>query len=66
MQQLEDGNDFLTIYNGGSNSSEMYAKLTGAMNDTNIAIPGNQMFLVFHTNEKIVRKGFQALIVESK
>ena len=66
LLQLEDGNDFLSIYNGGSDDSEMVAKLTGQMNDIKISIPGNQMFVVFHTNEKIVQKGFQALIMESK
>ena len=62
----DDDKDFLSIYNGGSDDSEMVAKLTGQMNDTKIAIPGNQMFVVFNTNEEIVRKGFQALIMESK
>ena len=67
LLQLEDGSiDFLSIHNGGSDDSEMVAKLTGIMNETKIAIPGNQMFVVFHTNEEIVRKGFQALIMESK
>ena len=66
LLQLEDGVDFLSIHNGGSDDSEMVAKLTGQMNDTKIAIPGNQMFVVFNTNEEIVRKGFHALIMESK
>ena len=66
LLQLEDGVDFLSIHNGGSDDSEMVAKLTGQMNDTNISIPGNQMFVVFHTNEEIVMKGFHALIIESK
>ena len=67
LLQLEDGSiDFLSIHNGGSDDSKMVAKLTGTMNETKIAIPGNQIFVVFHTNEKIVRKGFQALIMESK
>ena len=66
LLQLEDGVDFLSIHNGGSDDSEMVAKLTGQINDTKIAIPGNQMFVVFHTNDEIVRKGFHALIMESK
>ena len=57
--------DFLSIHNGGSDDSEMVAKITGTMNDTKISIPGNQMFVVFHTNDEIVRKGFHALIMES-
>ena len=33
LLQLEDGIDFLSMYNGGSEDSEMVAKLTGTMND---------------------------------
>ena len=58
--------DFLSIHNGGSDDSEVVAKLEGHMNVTKIAIPENQMFVVFHTNEAIVKKGFHALIIESK
>ena len=43
----------------------MIAKLTGQINDTKVSTPENQMFVVFHTNEEIVRKGFHALIIES-
>ena len=66
LLQLEDTNDFLEIYNGGSDDSEMVANLTGLMNDTKISISGNQMFLVFKTNNEIVSKGFHAMILESK
>ena len=63
---LSDKRDFLSIHNGGSNDSEIVAKLIGQMNDTKISVSGNQMFIVFHTNEETVRKGFHALIMESK
>ena len=66
LLQLEDTNDYLSIHNGGSDNSEMVAKLTGQMNDTTISISGNQMFVVFKTNHEIVSKGFHALIMESK
>ena len=66
LLQLEDTNDFLDIYNGGSDNSEMVAMLTGQMNNTTISISGNQMFVVFKTNHEIVSKGFHALIMESK
>ena len=66
LLQLEDTNDYLSIHNGGSDDSEMVANLTGQMNDTKISISGNQMFLVFKTNNEIVRKGFHAMILESK
>ena len=44
----------------------MVANLTGAMNDTKISVSGNQMFVVFKTNNEIISKGFHALILESK
>ena len=66
LLQLEETNDFLSIHNGGSDDSEIVAKLAGQMYDAEISIPGNQMFVVFQTNEQIVHKGFHALIIESK
>ena len=66
LLQLEDTNDYLSIYNGGSDDSEIVANLTGQMNDTTIAISGNQMFVVFKTNHDIISKGFHALILDSK
>ena len=66
LLQLENTNDYLSIHNGGSDDSEMVANLTGQMNDTKISISGNQMFLVFKTNNEIVSKGFHAMILESK
>ena len=58
--------DFLSIHNGGSDNSEMVAKLTGQRNNTTISVSGNQMFVVFKTNHENVNKGFHALILESK
>ena len=66
IEFINDGNDFLSIHDGGSDGSEMVAKFTGEMNDTKISVQANQIFLVFHTNKDIVRKGFHALIMESK
>ena len=66
MLQLEDTKDFLSIHNGGSDNSEMVVKLSGQIYDTEISIPGNQMFVIFQTNDEIVYKGFHALIIESK
>ena len=66
LQQLEDTNDFLAIHNGGSDDARMVANFSGAKNDTTISISGNQMFLVFKTNNEIIAKGFHALILESK
>ena len=66
LLQLEDTNDYLSIHNGGSINSELLEILTGQMNDTTISISGNQMFVVFKTNNEIIAKGFHALIIESK
>ena len=67
LETSGDDKDFLIIHNGGSNDSDtIVRKLTGTMNQTEISIAGNQMFVVFRTNEEIGRKGFHALIMESK
>ena len=66
LLQLEDGNDFLSIYNGGGDDSEVVAKFTGKFDNKNISVQGNQMFLVFYTNNEIVQKGFNASIIESE
>ena len=66
LLQLEDTNDYLSIYNGGSDNSKLVEILTGQMNDTTISISGNQILLVFKTNHDIIGKGFLALIMKSK
>ena len=43
----------------------MIANMTGKMSNTQISIPGIQMFIVFHTNGNIDGKGFHAKILES-
>ena len=63
---MEEGIDFIVIHNGGSNDAEMIANLTGTRNETEISIPGNQMFVMFHKKEKNLNKGFHATILESK
>ena len=63
---MEEGIDFIVIHNGGSNDAEMIANLTGTKNETIISIPGNQMFVIFHTKEENAKKGFHASIIESK
>ena len=62
--QIDDGNDFLIIYNGGSEKGEMIEKLTGKLNKT-ISILGNQIFVVLNTNETITRqRSFNVKILE--
>ena len=57
--------DFLYVYEGGSEKGKMIANMTGKKNDTNVSIPGNQMFVVFQTNSNTEGKGFHAKIFES-
>ena len=64
--QVEDGKDYLNIYDGGSDDSELVESLTGELDNKKISVQGNQMFLVFYTNNENVREGFQALIIESE
>ena len=63
--QIDDGNDFLIIYNGGSEKGEMIEKLTGKVNKT-ISLLGNQIFVVLNSNETITRqRSFNVKILES-
>ena len=65
LLQIDDGNDFLIIYNGGSEKGEMIEKLTGKLNK-NISILGNQIFVVLNINETITRqRSFSVKILES-
>ena len=42
----------LKIYDGGSEHAEIIGNLNGAMNDTTISTPRNQIFVVLDTNGK--------------
>ena len=71
--QVEDGKDYLNIYDGGSDDSELVESLTGELESLTveldygkISVQGNQLFVVFSTNNENVREGFQALIIESE
>ena len=64
MKKLEDGFDYLKIYNGGNNYSNQIAQLTGTYHGTKVSVPRNQMFIVFDTNNSTTKKGFKALIHE--
>ena len=66
--QLEDNKDFLTIYNGSNDDTDMIAKMTGKMNESEVSIQGNhnQLLVVFTTNEDIGGNGFYGLIKQGK
>ena len=47
---MEADTSYLTIYDGGSEQAEIITNLNGAMNDTKISTPRNQIFVVLHAN----------------
>ena len=71
MNENDDGggsNKIITNHNQDANNEEkgqMIANMTGKKSNSQISIPGNQMYMEFHTNSNIGRKGFHAKILES-
>ena len=43
---------YFMIYDGGSEHAEIIGNLNGAMNNTKITTPRNQIFVILDTNEK--------------
>ena len=64
LKKLEDGFDYLKIYNGGNDYSNQIAQLTGTYHRTKVSVPRNQMFIVFDTNNSTTKNGFKAFIHE--
>ena len=64
-KQLEDGFDYLKIYYGGSKYLDLIKTMTGTYRNIKVAIPGNQMFVVFETTSTVAKKGFKASIFEN-
>ena len=66
--QLEYNKDFLTIYNTSNDDTDMIAKMTGKMNESEVSVQGNhnQLLVVFTTNEDIGGNGFYGLIKQGK
>ena len=55
------------IYDGGSEQAEIINTLNGAMNDSKISTPRNQIFVVLHTNgQKNSSIRLNATVIESK
>ena len=49
---MEANAGYFTIYDGGSEHTEIIGNLNGAMNNTKITTPRNQIFVVLDTNGK--------------
>ena len=63
LKQIHSGFDYLEIYDGGSEYSDLMANMTGMHNQTKISVPGNQMFITFESNSTtFAKKGFRAFI----
>ena len=56
-------NNFLKVYDGGSEQAKMIANIGAAINGTKISTPRNQIFIVLGINGNI---RLNAAIIESK
>ena len=64
---MEANTGYLTIYDGGSEQAEIIANLNGAMNDTKISTPRNQIFVVLHANgNNTANITLNATVIEGK
>ena len=59
---IDSGFEYLKIYEGGSEYADLVKNITGIHAQTNVSVPGNQMFVKFETSSKVARKGFRAYI----
>ena len=59
------GHDYIRVYDGGSNHSDLIKSMTGIYRNTIVSIPGNQMFLTFETSSTVAKRGFKASILEN-
>ena len=49
---MEANAGYFTVYDGGSEHAEIIGNVNGAMNNTKITTPRNQIFVVLDTNGK--------------
>ena len=61
--QLEEGNQFLKIYDGGSKKDAMLSSLTDNPASPQISSSGCQLFVTFNSNGNVMGKGFSASII---
>ena len=59
------GHDYIRVYDGGSNHSDLIKSMTGTYGYTKISSPRNQMFIEFETSSSVARRGFEAYIYEN-
>ena len=59
------GHDYIRVYDGGSNHSDLIKSMTGDHSYTKVSSPRNQMFIEFETTSIVAKRGFNASILEN-
>ena len=59
------GYDYIRVYDGGSNHSDLIKSMTGDYSYTKVSSPRNQMFIEFETTSIVAKRGFNAFILEN-
>ena len=59
------GHDYLRVYDGGSNHSDLIEDMTGTYSNKIVISPRNQMFIEFDTTSIVAKRGFKASILEN-
>ena len=59
------GHDYIRVYDGGSNHSDLIKRMTGDYSYTKVSSPRNQMFIEFETTSIVAKRGFNASILEN-
>ena len=62
IKQLDQ--DYLKIYDGGSEYSDLIANITGVYSQTKVDISRNQMYIILETHSSNSKRGFKAIIQE--
>ena len=64
--KMEDGSEFLKIYDGGSEQAEEIGDLNEAINGTKISTPRNQILVVLPSNGNNGNIRLNATVFKSK
>ena len=59
------GHDYIRVYDGGSNHSDLIKLMTGTYRNIKISSPRNQLFIEFETTSIVAKRGFNVFILEN-
>ena len=62
IKQLDQ--DYLKIYDGGSEYSDLIANITGVYGQTKVGVSKNQMYIMLEMHSSDSKKAFKAIIQE--